>query len=95
MKINPINGRVVVKPVEGKDKTPGGIYIPETAKEKQLNEGKVIAVAEDATDEVAVGDHVVYKEFGGTQIEVGGEDLVLLTEDDLVGKYEEADSIPE
>ncbi len=94
MKIQPINGRILVKPLEAKDKTSSGIYIPDTAKEK-LQEGEVVAVAEDATDEVAVGDRIIYKEFGGTEVEIEGEDYILLTEDDFLAKYEAVDKIPE
>ncbi|MFW6115380.1 MAG: GroES family chaperonin [Thermodesulfobacteriota bacterium] len=94
MELQPMHGRVLVKPHESQEKTSGGIYIPDTAKEK-LKEGDVIAVAEDATDEVAVGDRVIYKEFGGTEVSVGGEDYILFTEDDLLAKYVAADTIPE
>ena len=94
MKIQPVNGRILVKPFEAKDKTSGGLYLPDTAKEK-LQEGKVIAVAKDATDEVTVGDHVVYKEFAGTEIKIEGKSYILLTEDDLLAKYGTVDKIPE
>jgi chaperonin GroES len=94
MKLQPINGRIVVRPFEAKEKTAGGIYLPDAAKEK-LQEGKIIAIAEDATDQVVVGDHVIYKEFAGTEVEIEGEDYVLLTEDDLLAKYEAVDKIPE
>ena len=94
MRLQPMHGRILVKPSEAKDKTSGGIYIPDTAKEK-LQEGDVIAVAKDATDEVAVGDQVIYKEFGGTEVKIEGEDYILLTEDDLLAKYVAADKIPE
>ena len=94
MKIRPINGRVVVKPSEAKDKTSGGIYLPDTAKEK-LQEGEVVAVADDATEEVAVGDRVIYKELSGTEVEIEDEKYLLLTEDDLLAKYETVDKIPE
>ena len=94
MKIKPINGRVVVKPSQAKDKTSGGIYLPDTAKEK-LQEGEIVAVADDATEEVAVGDHVIYKEFSGTEVEIENEKYLLLTEDDLLAKYETVDKIPE
>ena len=93
MKLNPINGRVVVKSLEPKEKTSGGIYVPDTAKEK-LQEGEVVAIADDATDEVAVGDHVIYKEFGGKEVKMEGKDYIILTEDDLLAKYEAADRIP-
>ena len=94
MKLQPMHGRVLVEPFESKDKTSGGIYIPDTAKER-LQEGEVIAVAKDATDEIAVGDHVIYKEFGGTEVKLEGQDYILLTEDDLLAKYVAADKIPE
>jgi len=94
MKLQPMHGRVLVKPREGHEKTPGGIYIPDTAKEK-LQEGDIVAVATDATDEVAVGDRVIYKEFGGTEVRVDGEDYILFTEDDLLAKYLAVDTIPE
>jgi len=94
MKLQPMHGRILVEPFEAKDKTAGGIHIPDTAKEK-LQEGEVIAVAKDATDEVAVGDHVIYKEFAGTDLKIEGEDYILLTEDDLLAKYAATDKIPE
>ena len=94
MKLQPMHGRVLVKPFEGEQKTAGGIYIPDTAKET-LQEGEIIAVAEDATDEVAVGDRVIYKEFGGTEVRVDGEEYILFTEDDLLAKYVAVDEIPE
>ena len=94
MKFRPINGHILVKSFEAKEMTSGGIYIPDTAKEK-LQEGKVIAVAEDATDEVAIGDHVIYKEFGGTEANIEEEDYILLTEDDLLAKHEAVDKISE
>jgi chaperonin GroES len=94
MKLQPMNGRILVQPFEAKDKTSGGIYIPDTAKEK-LQEGEVIAVAKDATDEVAVSDHVIYREFAGTEVKVEGDDYILLTEDDLLAKYAAVDKIPE
>ena len=94
MKLQPINGRILVKPIESKEKTSSGIYLPDTAKEK-VHEGEVIAVAEDATEEVAVGDRIIYKEFGGTEVKFDGEDYILLTEEDLLAKYEAVDKIPE
>ena len=94
MKLQPINGRILVKPFEAKEKTSGGIYLPDTAKGK-IQEGEVIAVAEDATDEVAVGDHIIYKEFAGIEVKLEGEDYILLTEEDLLVKYEAVDKIPE
>jgi len=94
MKLQPINGYILVKPFESKEKTLGGIFLPDSAKEK-LREGEIIALAEDATDEVAIGDHVIYKEFTGTEVEIEGESHLLLTEDDLLAKHEAVDKIPE
>ena len=94
MKLQPINGRIIVKPSRSKEKTAGGIYLPDTARDK-LQEGEVIAVAKDATEEVAVGNHVIYKEFSGTKVKIENEDYILFTEDDLLAKYETVDKIPE
>lgn len=94
MSFQPMNGRILVKPLEAKEKTAGGLYLPDSAREK-LREGKVIAKAKDATDEVVIGDHLIYKEFGGTEIRLEGEDFILLTEDDLLAKYMQVDKIPE
>ncbi|HNS33424.1 MAG TPA: co-chaperone GroES [bacterium] len=93
MKIRPINGRILVKPFEAGNKTSGGIYIPDAAKEK-LHEGEVVAVAKDATDEIAVGDRIFYREFSGTEVKMEGVDYVLLTEEDLLAKHETLDKIP-
>ncbi len=94
MKMRPINSHVLVKPLEAAKTTPGGIHLPDTAKEGQ-NEGEVIAVAEDATEEVAVGDRVIYKAFSGTEVESEGEDYLLVSSEDLLAKYVAADEIPE
>lgn len=94
MKLAPINGRIVIKRLEAEEKTSGGVYLPDTAR-KGSTEGKVVAVAEDATEEVAVGDRVVYKEFSGTEITVDGEEYVLVSEEDLLVKYLSVDEIPD
>ena len=94
MKIRPMNGRVVVRPVESSEQTKGGIVIPDTAKEKS-QEGEIVAVADDATEEVAVGDRVIYKEYGGTEVNVEDQKYVLLETDDLLVKYVATDAIPE
>jgi chaperonin GroES len=94
MKIRPMNGRVVVRPVKRSEQTKGGIVIPDTATEKP-REGEIIAIAEDATEEVAVGDRVIYKEYGGMEVNVEDQKYILLGTDDLLVKYVESDSIPE
>ena len=93
MKIHPINGRVVVRPIETSEETKDGIVIPDTAREKPC-EGEVIAVAEDATEEVAVGDRVIYKEHSGAEVNVEDQTYVLLETDDLLVKYVATDRIP-
>ena len=92
MKIHPINGRVVVRPIETSEETKGGIVIPDTARETP-SEGEVIAVAEDATEEVAVGDRVIYKEHSGTEVNLDGQTYMLLQTDDLLVKYVATDKI--
>ncbi len=94
MKARPINGHVLVKPLKANERTAGGVYLPDTARER-LHEGEVVAVAEDATEEVAVGDRIIYKEFGGTEIKLDREDYILLSSEDLLAKYFAAEEIPE
>jgi chaperonin GroES len=94
MKLRPINGHIIVNPLKPKEITVSGIYIPETAQEK-VQEGKVIAIAKDAIDEVTIGDRIIYKDFSGTEIKIEDINYILLTEDDILAKYEEVDKIPE
>ena len=93
MKLEPIKGRILVKPIKAKEKTSRGIYLPDTS-EKKDNEGKVIAIAEDATEEIAIGDRIIYNELSGTKVKFEGENYILLNEDDLLVKYIELDKIP-
>jgi chaperonin GroES len=95
--IKPLYDRVVVKPVEeAEEKTPSGIIIPDTAKEKP-SEGKVVAVGEGRLLEngevkplkVKVGDKVIYSKYAGNDIVVNGEDLIILREDDILAIIEE------
>jgi len=94
MKIRPMNGRVLVRPLETAEKTKGGIVIPDTAKEKPC-EGEVIAIAEDATEDVAIGDRVMYTQDGGTELHIGEQEIVFLGTYDLLVKYVVTDEIPE
>ena len=94
MKLVPIKGRILIKPIKDKEMTSSGIYLPDTS-EKKDNEGKVIAIAEDATEEIAIGDRIIYNEFSGTKVKFEGENYILLNEDDLLVKYMELDKIPE
>ncbi|MGM0577471.1 MAG: co-chaperone GroES [Myxococcota bacterium] len=96
MNFKPLNDRLLVKRVEEEEKTEGGIIIPETAKEKPL-QGKVLAVGTGRTNEdgsarpleVQVGDVVMFGKFGGTDIEIEGEEHTILREDDVLGIVEE------
>ena len=89
--IKPLGDRVVVKRIEEEPKTKGGIVLPDTAKEKP-QEGKVIAVGtgrvlengQRVPLEVQEGDIVVFAKYGGTEIEIDGEEYVILSERDLL-----------
>ena len=90
MALRPLRDKVVVKPSEGEEKSAGGIFLPDTAKKKP-QEGKIIAVGsgrvqDDGTIKplsVHVGDVVIYSKYGGTEVTIDGEDLVLLDEDQI------------
>jgi chaperonin GroES len=92
-KLQPLADRVLVKPVEKEAKTKSGIYLPDTAKEKP-QEGKVIAVGPGKmTDDgkrvemdVKVGDTVIYAKYGGTEIKVDDEEMMILRESDILAK---------
>ena len=93
MKIRPLHDRVLVKRLEEEEKTKGGIIIPDTAKEKPV-EGKVVAIGngkilDNGTKvplDVKVGDTVLYAKYGGTEIKLDGEDLIILRESDILAK---------
>ncbi len=92
-KLQPLADRVLVKPIEKEDKTKSGIYLPDTAKEKP-QEGKVMAVGPGkVTDdgkripmELKVGDRVIYAKYGGMEIKVDDEELMILRESDILAK---------
>jgi chaperonin GroES len=94
MNLQPLDDRIVVRPSEAEEKTASGLVIPDTAKEKP-QQGEVLAVGpgrrSDNTGElipldVAKGDKVVYSKYGGTEITVEGEDLLILTSRDVLAK---------
>jgi chaperonin GroES len=95
MKLRPLHDRVLVKPLEAEQKTAGGIIIPETAKEKPM-EGKVMAVGPGARGEdgkqhsldVKKGDRVLYGKWSGTEVKIGGEELLIIKEADIMGIVE-------
>ena len=94
MSLQPLDDRIVVRPSEAEEKTASGLVIPDTAKEKP-QQGEVLAVGPgrraDNTGElipldIAVGDKVVYSKYGGTEITIAGEDLLILTSRDVLAK---------
>ena len=83
--ITPLADRVIVEPAAAEEKTPGGIIIPDTAKEKPQR-GKIIAVGSGKKDEpmtVKVGDTVLYGKYAGTEIQVDGKDVLIMRESDI------------
>lgn len=78
----PLFNNVLIEPLEGEQKTESGIFIPDTAKEKP-QKGKVIAVGK--TKSVAVGDVVIYKKWGGTEIKLDGKDYLVVEDKDIIG----------
>jgi chaperonin GroES len=95
MKIRPLHDRIIVKRLEEKDKTKGGIIIPDTAKEKPM-EGKVIAVGKGKilddgklqTLDVKVGDRVLFGKYSGTEVKIEDEEHLIMREDDILGVIE-------
>ena len=91
--IQPLHNNLLVKRLEAENKTAGGIIIPDSAKEKP-SEGKVIAVGPGAKDDagkvialdVAVGDKILFAKWGGTEVKINGEDLIILKETDVLAK---------
>ncbi|MBQ7448558.1 MAG: co-chaperone GroES [Paludibacteraceae bacterium] len=84
--IKPLADRVLVKPVAAEEKTVGGIIIPDTAKEKPLR-GEVLAVGNGTKDEQMVlkqGDQVLYGKYAGTEIEIDGEKLIIMRQNDVL-----------
>jgi chaperonin GroES len=92
-KMQPLADRVLVKPIEKEEMTKSGIYLPDTAKEKP-QEGEVLAVGPGKMSDdgkripldVKVGDKVIYAKYGGTEIKVDDEDLMILRESDILAK---------
>jgi chaperonin GroES len=94
MKLKPLGDRLIVQAIEEDETTASGIVLPDTAKEKPQR-GKVLAVGEGRFDEdgdkripldVAEGDEVLYSKYGGTEITVEGDDLLVLRESDVLAK---------
>jgi chaperonin GroES len=97
MKFRPLHDRIVLRRIEGEEKTKGGIIIPDTAKEKP-QEGEVIAVGPGARDEAGklipidlkAGDRVLFGKWSGTEVKIDGEELLIMKESDVMGVLEGA-----
>jgi chaperonin GroES len=95
MKIRPLQDRVIVKRLAEEEKTKGGIYIPDTAKEKP-QQGEVVAVGKGkvADDgkliklDVKKGDRILFSKYAGTEVKIEGEDHLIMREDDILGIIE-------
>lgn len=90
MKIHPLADRIVVKPAEAEEKTKGGLFVPDTAKEKPVW-GEVLATGPGKTTddgkkislEVKVGDKVLYGKYSGTEITIDGQEVLIMRESDI------------
>jgi chaperonin GroES len=97
MKFRPLHDRIVIRRLEGEEKTKAGIIIPDTAKEKP-QEGEVVAVGPGARDEVGklipidlkAGDRVLFGKWSGTEVKIDGEELLIMKESDVMGVLEGA-----
>ena len=95
MKIRPLQDRIIVKRVDEEETTKGGIIIPDTAKEKP-QEGKVISVGKGKVNEdgklqkldVKKGDKVLFSKYSGTEINIDGQEHLIIREDDVLGVVE-------
>ena len=95
MKFRPLHDRVVVKRIEGEEKTAGGIIIPDTAKEKP-QEGEVVAVGPGGRDEsgkltpldLKTGDRVLFGKWSGTEVKIDGVEYLIMKESDIMGVIE-------
>ena len=93
IKIQPLADRIVVKPIEREEVTKGGIVLPDTVKERPV-EGEVLAVGpgkltddgKRAPMDIKVGDIVIYTKYGGTEIKVDDEELIILNESNILAK---------
>ncbi len=99
MNFQPLHDRVVVRRIDSEEKTAGGIIIPDTAKEKP-SEGEIISVGEGLRDDdgkripldVKAGDRVLFGKWSGTEVKIGGEDLLIMKESDIMGIITGAES---
>jgi chaperonin GroES len=93
LKVRPLDDRVVVQPMESEERTAGGIVLPDSATEKPqrgtvvaVGAGKLLDNGKRGELSVQIGDQVIYGKYGGTDIEIGGEDVKILRESDILAK---------
>ncbi len=99
MNFTPLHDRVLVRRLEGEDKTSGGLIIPDSAKEKP-QEGEVVAVGEGARKDsgelipmgVKAGDRILFGKWSGTEVKIDGEELLIMKESDIMGVIEPSKS---
>jgi chaperonin GroES len=97
MHFRPLHDRVVVRRIEAEEKSPGGIIIPDTAKEKP-QEGEIVAVGPGSRDDSGTlielslrpGDRILFGKWSGTEVRIAGEDLLIMKESDVLGVIEPA-----
>ncbi len=95
MHFRPLHDRVLIRRIDAEEKTKGGIIIPDTVKEKPI-EGEVLAVGSGVRDEhgvmhgldVKVGDRILFGKWSGTEVKIGGSDLLVIKESDIMGIVE-------
>ena len=94
MNLQPLGDRLIVEVLDEEETTVSGIVLPDTAKEKPQR-GKVLAVGKGRWEDgqlipldVAVGDEIIYSKYGGTEVKVGGDELLILRESDVLAKFE-------
>lgn len=92
MNLQPLNGHVLLRLVEAEEKTSGGIYVPDAARERPA-EGVIEALPAGASDEIAIGDRVLYKKHAGEEITLAGVKRRLVPEGELLAKLVEAEPI--
>ncbi len=92
MRLKPLGDRIVIRQIEAEDVTASGIVLPDTAQEKPQR-GEVLAVGEGRYEDgvrvpldLVVGDEVIYSKYGGTEVEIDGEDLLIIRESDVLAK---------
>ena len=94
VRMRPLHDRVIVKRIEGEERTKGGIIIPDTAKEKP-QEGRVVAVGPGKQEDgkvikpdVKAGDRILFSKYSGTEIKLDGEEHIIMREEDILGVIE-------